>query len=250
MAYSKIVVWPSPYDTQKLPSGKYGMSYTYVECDIPLFEFSRQLWTLSPLFSGFDQSQEDAIFYTSTFYRKTTLKLFANGIEVPILEDTRRNKNLIRVKAHYVQGKDLYCQYIPAKVGELLGDQRDRLSGLYGIKCEVRYSPKIREVLQLSRQYINHMAKAIDVEPPLWVGGIGNQDLGDTDNLIPKLTPIDLTLHLKPIKLMTDIFSRFLIGRNYTDIGSIGDPKFTLSYIEGVQRILIEIDEGFKKVLA
>lgn len=249
MAYSKIVIWPSPFDEQKLPSGVYGMSYTYVECDVPLYEFSRELWTLSPVFGGFDLSQDDSIFYTSTYYRKNSLKLFANGQQVQVTEDTRRNKNVIRVDANLVRGKDLYCKYIPSRFNESIGDQKERLDGLYGIKSQVRYSSKIREVLQLSRQYVNHMAKAIDVEPPLWVGGIGNQDLGDTDNLIPKLTPIDITLHLKPIKEMTDIFSRFLISRGYTNIGAIGTPAFSLEYIEGVQRILIELDSGFKKVL-
>ena len=39
MAYSKIVIWPSPYlDNQKLPPGSYGMRYTYVDVDVPLFD--------------------------------------------------------------------------------------------------------------------------------------------------------------------------------------------------------------------
>jgi hypothetical protein len=249
MAYSKVVIWPAPFDTQKLPAGRYGMKYTYVECDIPQFEFSRELWELSNVFIGFGENQEETVFYTSTYYRKATLKAFANGIEIPALEDTKRKKRVVKLKTADIQNKDIYFKYVPGEFGESIGDQKDRLEGLYGIRCTVRYNSSLRENLHLARDYINHMAEAIEVEPPLWVGGIGNQDVGEINNILPKLTPIEVDLHLKPLKAMTDLFSKFLLSRNYSDIGAVPEPAYTIEYMEAIQRILIELDNGFKKVL-
>jgi hypothetical protein len=117
MAYSKVVIWPAPFDTQKLPAGRYGMKYTYVECDIPQFEFSRELWELSNVFIGFGENQEETVFYTSTYYRKATLKAFANGIEIPALEDTKRKKRVVKLKTADIQNKDIYFKYVPDEFG-------------------------------------------------------------------------------------------------------------------------------------
>jgi hypothetical protein len=249
MAYSKIVIWPAPFDSQRLPEGRYGMKYTYVECDIPQFEFSRDLWSLDNVFVSFDDVEKETIFYTSTYYRKNTLKAFANGLPISVIEDTKRNKRLVKLRTDDISNKDLYFQYVPSRFNESIGDQKERLEGLYGINCTVRYNSSLREIIHLSRKYIEHMADAIGIEAPLWIGGIGNQDTGESDSLLPKLTPIDINLHLKPLKVMTDIFSKFLLSRNYSDIGAIPSPEYTIEFLEGMQRILIELDKGFKKVL-
>ncbi len=250
MEYSKIVNWPSPYtDNQKLPSGLYGMKYTYVEFDIPLFEYSRELWDLQRVYISNDSGQGDTVFYTSTPYRRQTLKVYANGVLIPVKEDTKAKKRLLRVKNEYIEGKDIYCSYVPSANGEFLGDNKERLESMYGLIANVKYSTKVREVLHLSRKYIDYMAAALDIEPPLWVGGANNQNIGVYDNLLPKLTPVDVSLHLEPINGMINKFSNFLLGRGITEITAIPKAEYTIEYLESLQKSLIDIDDGLYKVL-
>ena len=250
MAYSKIVIWPSPYlDNQKLPPGSYGMRYTYVDVDVPLFEYSRDLWDLQRVFIAVETGDDDVVFYTATPYRRNTLKVFADGQPIPFKEDTKTKKKLVRVKIQDIENKDLYCSYVPFTQGEFLGDNKDRLEGVYGVIANVRYSTKVREVLHLGRQYIDYIAAAIDIEPPLWVGGANNQNIGSTDNLLPKLTPIDIDLHLVPINQMVDKFTNFLINRGVLEITALPEPAYTIEYMEAMQKALIDIDAGMYKVL-
>ena len=93
------------------------------------------------------------------------------------------------------------------------------------------------------------MAAAIDVEPPLWIGGANNQNIGNSDNLLPKLTPIDIELHLEPISKMIDQFTNFLINRGVLEITALPAPQFTIEYMEAMQKALIDIDAGLYEVL-
>lgn len=250
MAYSKLVIWPSPYsDTQKLPPGSYGMRYTYIDFDIPLFEYSRELWDLQRVFIAIETGDDDVIFYTSTAYRRKTLKVFANGVPIPFKEDSKTKKKLVRVKIQDIQNKDLYCSYVPSANGEFLGDNKERIEGMYGVVANVKYSTKVREILHLARQYVDYMAAAIDIEPPLWIGGANNQNIGNSDNLLPKLTPIDIELHLEPLSKMINEFTNFLINRGVLEITALPVPQFTIEYMEAMQKALIDIDAGLYKVL-
>jgi hypothetical protein len=120
---------------------------------------------------------------------------------------------------------------------------------MYGIIANVRYSTKIREILHLARQYIEYISRAIDIESPLWIGGANNQNIGNADNLMPKLTPIDVELHLVPISQMIDKFTKFLINRGILEITALPKPAYTVEYIEAMQKALIDIDDGMYKVL-
>lgn len=248
MAYNRTFVWPSPDTGKMMPLDKYGLTYTFVECDVPQMDFSRELWEVSPILTGFEEN-EFITFYTSTFYKKGSLKVFCNGELVPVIEDTRREKNLFKVKSTDANGKDMYCQYVPSKFTEFLGDQRERVRSLYSVTCTKKHSPFLRETIHLARNYINRACEALDIERPLWVGGIANQEIGVADNLFPKFTPIDLELHLRPIENALRMLSKYVIAKGYNNIGSLSKASFSINFLEDVQRVLIEIDKGLKAVL-
>ena len=250
MAYNKQVVWPKPFGSGVMPIGKYSVVYTVVVADIPLYEYSREVWDISDKFPGSISNTGKIVLSTSTSYESGTLKVYADGMEIEAT-DVRGlgTKGVFSVDAGAIAGKSLYCEYTPSSVDDYLGDQRDKLRAIYQVEAGIRTTTKMREIVEYARKYIDSMAAALQVESPLWKGGVGNQSIGAYNNIIPGLTPTSVEAHLVPIRDAIVNFTRILEGRGYSGVIAMPDAEYSIEFFNAMEQAITEIDAGLEVIL-
>lgn len=243
MAYNRQVVWKSPFSNQFLPQGEYGMRYTEILVDVPLENLKHEIWDVSNTLEVAEIDTEQFIrLQTSVAYTGGTLKVYQDSELASYKESRRRKKRAFDLDKQLAKGKHIYCSYIPSDHNLSIGDNRTKLESVYGVVAAVRYSSKLRETVHLCRRYVDAMCNELEIEPPLWIGGKGNEDRGIRNNLLPSLTPVSSDLHLKPIRDKIREISEILRLEGVTTIPFLKEEEFTVEWIEELQKILIDID--------
>lgn len=250
MAYKKQVAWPKPFGSGLLPIGKFGLEYTVVIADVPLYEYSREVWEISDTFPGIE-SGGTTILSTSTEYTPGSLKVYADGVEIDFKESSSLGDHRdFTVSTNDIVGKSLYCEYVPKKLEEFLGDQRDRVRAIYQCETGLRVTTKLREVIEYMRKYIDSMSAALEIESPIWVGGVGNQNIGSYNNILPGLTPTSVKAHLAPIADAVKEFAKVLEGNGYPGVITLPEPEYSVEFLSAVQEALTQVDEGLEVILS
>ena len=242
MAYSSIVIWKNPYTGQNANTGQYSVSYTKVITDIPTLDKTHDYWVTNPV-ANFGPSL-DISFFSAIHYTRYSLKAYANGVEVPVIEGTQQRNETFKINSDDINGTYVHISYIPYDDIYYIGDTVDKLYQLFTIKSSVKQNINVRSFVHNSRFYINYIKSFLDLEPPLWVGGIGNMENNVYNNIISSLTPTSIELHLQEIN---DNISEIIY--NLPDsIKSLclfpDGPEYSSSYIESVQRSITSIDSA------
>jgi len=243
-SYNRQVVWKSPFIDHFLPLGSYGMQYTKVAIDIPLENMRHEIWDITDtLFVGEADTDQYITFQTTLPYFSGTLEVYADGELADYTESRRRIKRSFELDKQKAKNKHMWMTYIPNSLSYAIGNNKQRLEDVYGIKCAVLYSNKLRETIKLARKYVSSISTYLGIEPPLWIGGRGNTERSTEDNLLPTLTPISAELHLVPINEHIVIIQDTLIGEGYQNIPLLLDAEFSIEYFEQLQIVLNTIDE-------
>ena len=241
--YEKQVAWKYPFDNQYLPLGKYGIAYTKVVLDIPKI-YSVRYMEYSNTFIGSESNENSIItLHTSIPYHRYTLKVFADGIEVPMEEESAvMVKESFDIRVGNISGKYVYVSYIPGNINYFIGDRTDYLTNNFGVITSVDYNNQLREIINSSRTYIDGINKILKIPPMLWIGGFGNRDI---ENVQPGITPTDVSLHLETIRIACELIAKTIISYGYTNIllpESVSE--YTVKFMESIQRTLSEADEA------
>ena len=172
MAYTKQVVWKYPFADQNLDIGFHGLRFTRVLLDVPRPDLTRDIWDFDvfPAVSG-ENFTSVVEMNTSVAYHTETLKVYANGILVISEESELSVKNTFSIDIDIISGKYVHCEYIPSEVSKFLGDNTTFLENMYGIVTTVDYSSKLRETIQLMRNYLDVMRTTLNITPDLWIVG-------------------------------------------------------------------------------
>lgn len=244
MAYTKQVVWYYPYsNTDFMPLGKYGLSYTKILVDVPLYNLKREVWKhTDTLDIGLFTEGTFTTLQTSASYLGGTLEVLVNGSPITFQPDTRKNKRNFKVVTTAVQNKYVQCSYIPGDLSKALGDNKKSLEKVYGVKAGIKYSNQLRNTLILMRKYVSAFCIEMEVRPPIWFGGSNNFEVGAPDNLLPYVTPASIELHLQPIEDKLEEIRTLLFGEGFTGISPLTDINFGLAYLESLQKAITEID--------
>jgi len=252
MAYSKVVIWDSPYLEQKLPYGYYGVRYTKVMVDIPLYENSRSIWTENSAFPDMGTQQGQLLeFETSLKYQHGTLVVWSNGEKCTTVTENNRNASRkFTIHPSDVIGYNIYCEYLPQNIDDALGDNSAALEKLYNVVAVVHSSTKLRDYIHMTRQYINILSTALNIEPPSWYGGKENSDIGEAMTLVPNVTPTSISLHLETIYNKVLEFISILKSLGYRNFTTPSTPEYTYEFIESIQKSLIEIDTAVEQYKA
>ena len=207
MAYNKFVIWDDPSNPGTLPLGRFGLQYTKVIVDIPYYQNSRDYWKTHDVFENTD-NQQQVTFFTSIPYEPSSLKLYANENEVAITKVVGATQREFSVQASLIDGKMIYCSYIPRALSRYLGNLKRQNENVYGVICSVETSVKIRDAIQTMRKHIITFCDRLGIQKPLWYGGFANKDVGAFNNLVAGITESSLVLHLQEIQ---EVFENVII---------------------------------------
>ena len=241
MGYNRIVVWPDPYTGQSAPLGKFSTLYTKVLVDIPTIDKTYNLWQTSPTCNfGTNNIIE---FFTALHYKRNSLKLYADGVLIPeVIEGNLSRNEVFKINSNYINGHYIHVEYVPFDEVYYRGDNIQVLKRLFNVIADTQSNINIRNFIEKSRYYINYLKLALSIEPPLWIGGIGNMENGVYNNLISSLTPAVVEYHLKTLTdHIYDIINH--IDNNIRNqLVLPGIPEYTAEFIENIQESLTSID--------
>lgn len=244
MAYTKQVVWYYPYsNTEFMPIGQYGLSYTKILVDVPLYNLKRDVWKhTDTLDIGLFTEGTVTTLQTSTSYLAGTLEVLVNGVPITFQEDTRKTKRNFKVITTAVQNKYVQCSYIPGDLKRSLGNNKKSLEKVFGVKAGIKYSNQLRNTLILMRRYVSAFSIEMGIRPPIWFGGSNNFEVGAPENLLPFVTPASVELHLQPIEDKVEEIRTLLFGEGFSGISPLVETAYNLSYLESLQKVITEID--------
>ena len=247
MAYSKFVTWNNPKDAGILPIGRFGLTYTRVIVDLPYYQGSRDYWVDHDVFLN---SNADPVIdlQTSIPYDPATIKVYVDGKSVAFTKTIGASQRDFSIQGSVLDGKAIYCEYIPRDIALYLGDQQEQIEKVYGVVCSVESSVQLRDTIQTIRKHIITFCDRLDIQKPLWYGGFANKDVGAYNNLVAGITESSIPLHLQEIQ---DIFETVMITVNNMAGKTIAysrTPAFTISYLEFIQEALTLADAALEEV--
>jgi hypothetical protein len=217
----KQTQWPSPINGELMDEGTKFMSYNRVELEIPKTEANKQRALRFFAQNRYQHPNSDITNSYRIQFKSVpgTFQLYLNENLLTPEVQYSYNNSLQRVRFITLnQDKDyvglITAKYTPADEKILYSEDIKRLKEIHGVIFKKIPTTYIYEILNLCRTAIHNIWLFLRVDPPIWVGGLKNQDIG-RNNIIKFVTPVSV-IHWKQVLNELRIINDFLNFRfNY-----------------------------------
>jgi len=92
------------------------------------------------------------------------------------------------------------------------------------------------------------MNEHVGFDPPLWIGGPNNREVGIAENILSGQTPTSAVFHLEPVREYVVALARYVSVATSVGILLPGEAEYSVSFLESIQRTLSEIDAGLVEI--
>lgn len=265
----ELTRWPSPYDGSTLPENQRFLSYNIIAMEL-LKPFTNKKKTSNFFINNtyqYPSSLEFDTYSHSLSAKQGTMVLYLSGQKLIQNLHYTYSYEFKRFRLLSIEPPPgstvigvLHCEYVPESdddsyLYETFSAQFLKNNGLI-----VRREPSsyIYEIINLSRGAVENAWSFLKKDPPLWVGGFENQNLG-SNNLIKYITAISSThinelitelvalndyINLRFAEAVTIDFPANIVDENTLSGDMLSSIMLTLNEIETKFNLILENEEN------